>query len=70
MPTPANCPLKPVDVEVIRHLSLGKSAKIIAQDMNTNTDNVNRCVARAMKALHVNAATGLVGEAFRKGWIQ
>jgi DNA-binding NarL/FixJ family response regulator len=64
------CPLSSREIAVIKQLSFGKSAKMIADELHMTKTMVDRSVASAMRSLHMNAATGLVGEALRKGWIQ
>jgi DNA-binding NarL/FixJ family response regulator len=51
-------------------LSTGKPAKVVAADLSMSVHTLNRDISHAIHALNTGNAAGLVGVAFRKGWIE
>lgn len=56
-------------VEIILLMADGKSREVIADLLNIRTSTVNGYLKSAMDITGTFNATGLVGMAFRKGWI-
>lgn len=69
-PINTRCPLGIRQLEILRWLSLGKSADETAVIMGISTHTVNDYMGKAMRKAGMNKATGLVGMALREGWIQ
>jgi DNA-binding NarL/FixJ family response regulator len=54
---------------VIDRLSTGKPAKVVASDLKMTIHIVHNDVQNAIKALNAGNSAGLIGIAFREGWI-
>jgi DNA-binding CsgD family transcriptional regulator len=64
------CPLGRRELETVRWLSLGKTAKETAALLCISTNTVNNHITRSMDRTGTQKATGLVGKALREGWIE
>lgn len=62
--------LHPQEIEIIRHLSLGHTAKVVARKMSLSVNTINWHVHNAMKKTEIHTSAGLVAFAIRSGTIQ
>lgn len=70
MSSPAECPLKPNELEVVRHLAEGTRAVEIAYRMNISLPMVRNYTKLALRVTQAGNAAGLVAMALRKRWIR
>ncbi|MCD1264522.1 hypothetical protein B5M44_25920 [Shinella sumterensis] len=62
-------PLKPRQIDVLKLLADGKSAREAAEILGISRHTANSYIAKAFDITGTHNTNGLLGIAFRKGWI-
>jgi DNA-binding CsgD family transcriptional regulator len=63
------CPLRPRELEAVKLLADGNSAKEIAIIWGRSPWTVNRIITNALRASDQHKTVSLVAKALREGWI-
>lgn len=69
-PPARQCPLSNRQLEVVRWLSDGHAADVVAEIMQISLNTLQRHIADAKDASGAANTAGLVAMSLRKGWIQ
>jgi len=68
--TPENCPLTVREIEIVKHLADGDTAKAIGRKIGLTEFSVAMYIKTARRITQAKNAPHLAAMALRKGWIE
>ena len=65
-----HCPLSAREIEIVRHLAQGQTAKDIARKIGLTHFSINERIKTMRRVVGANNTPHLTAMALRKGWIE